>query len=129
MPRLTGIKANIPKKPKLKFVLIRSNSKQSFKGRTMLNLLNRAKKILPDIWEDYVDIISGNRDQVGDNKGGGGPADKKHGQNAQTLRQPQHLGQMCDLWKSRSAHDKHTCSVYFTSRKVETCGVLPTVTW
>lgn len=45
----------------------------------MFNLLNRLKKFLPDIWEDYVDIMSVNRDQVGDNKGGGGAADQEHG--------------------------------------------------
>lgn len=71
----------------------------------MFNLLNRLNKILPDVWEDYIDIISVNRDQVGDNKGGGGPDDQKHGQKAQSL----HLGQMCDLQKSWSAHDRHTC--------------------
>lgn len=80
----------------------------------MFNLLNRLNKALPDVWEDYIDIISVNRDQVGDNKGGGGPDDQKHGQKAQSL----HLGQMC----------KDMCSAYFTSRKVETC-ILPTVTW
>lgn len=76
----------------------------------MFNLLNCLKKILPDIWEDYVDIMSVNRDQVGDNKGGGGAADQEHGQTAQPLHQPQHLGQMCDLRESRSALDEHTCS-------------------
>lgn len=68
----------------------------------MFNLLNRPNKILPDVWEDDIDIISVNRDQVGDNKGGGGPDDQKHGQKAQSL----HLGQMCDLQKSRAAQDK-----------------------
>lgn len=83
----------------------------------MLNLMNRLNEILPDVWEDYIDIFSVNRDHVGDNKGGGGPADQKDGQKAQSL-QPEHLDQMCDLQKSRSVHDKHTCSAYFTFRKI-----------
>lgn len=74
----------------------------------MLNLMNRLNEILPDVWEDYIDIFSVNRDHVGDNKGGGGPADQKDGQKAQSL-QPEHPDQMCDLQKSRSVHDKHTC--------------------
>lgn len=63
------------------------------------------KKILPDVWEDYIDIISVNRDQIGDDKVGGGPADQKKGQKAQSL----HLGQICNLQKSRPAHDEHRC--------------------
>lgn len=94
----------------------------------MFNSLKRLNGILPDVWEDYIHVISVDRDQVGDNKGGGGPTDQKDGQKAQSLRPPEHLSQMWDL-KSLSAQKKRTSGPMFRSRKVETCGVLPTVTW
>lgn len=69
----------------------------------MFNSLKRLNEILPDVREDYIHVISVDRDQVGDNKGGGRPADQKDGQKAQSLRPPEHLSQTCDL-KSPSAH-------------------------
>lgn len=48
----------------------------------MFNYLKRLNEILPDVWEDYIHVISGDRDQVGDDKGGRGPANQKDGQKA-----------------------------------------------
>lgn len=93
----------------------------------MFYCLKRLNEISPDVREDYIHVISVDRDQVGDNKGGGGPADQKDGQKAQSLRPPEHLGQMWDL-KSPSGptlpSGRFTVLVEWSFS-----GVLPTVTW
>lgn len=73
----------------------------------MFHCLKRLSEILPDVREDYVHIVSADRDQVGDDKGGGGPADQKDGQKAQSLRPPQHLSPMWDLESPSAQKNTH----------------------
>lgn len=47
---------------------------------------------LPYVGKDYVHITSANRNQVGDDESAGGPHDQERRQEAETLREPKHLG-------------------------------------
>lgn len=82
----------------------------------MFDFLKRLDKILPDVREDYIHIISADRNQVGDNKGGGGPDDQKDGQKAQPLRPREHRGQMWVL-KNHSALERCTSVALYKSQQ------------